>query len=220
MGDGASLGCPPIHEARTSRKLERTPVWTRRPTEPLPWSSRGCTTEPKTPELATARGSGRVGCQANAEGLELFAPAPPISGFFSEHATNGGDRPREGHKRQLGAAKVADDGDALFSRMEDVMKKSVVSLVALIAVSTFACGGASDAPAPIQGPDGGVATGPSGSPNPSSPDGGSVLPGQNPRPDGGGLPPVAPPPPTKPNEITEQFGVFVSPAGQAVLSHR
>ena len=102
------------------------------------------------------------------------------------------------------------------------MKKSVGSLVALIAVSTLACGGASDAPAPLQGPDGGVATMPSGTQNPSSPDGGPVLPGQDPRPpssaDGGGPPPVPPPPPTKPNEITEQFGVFVSTEGQANAS--
>jgi hypothetical protein len=105
--------------------------------------------------------------------------------------------------------------------MEDVMRKSVLSLVSLFAVSAFACGGAPDAPAPLQASDGGIAPSPtaSGSGSTELPDGGQVLPGRDPRPDADAGPtPVPPPPPTKPNEITEQFGVFVSQSGQSNAS--
>lgn len=104
---------------------------------------------------------------------------------------------------------------------EDVMKRSVVSLVALVAVSSlWACGGAPGAPAPLgSAADGGVPSNVEGPGNSgeSDVDGGVVTPSM-PRPDGGadaGEAPEPPPPPTKPNEITEQFGVFVSTAGQA-----
>ncbi len=101
------------------------------------------------------------------------------------------------------------------------MRKSVLSLVSLFAVSAFACGGAPDAPAPLQASDGGIAPSPtaSGSGSTELPDGGQVLPGRDPRPDADAGPTaVPPPPPTKPNEITEQFGVFVSPSGQSNAS--
>lgn len=104
---------------------------------------------------------------------------------------------------------------------EDVMKRSVVSLVALVAVSSlWACGGAPGAPAPLgSAADGGVPSNVEGPGNSgeSDVDGGVVTPSM-PRSDAGadgGEAPEPPPPPTKPNEITEQFGVFVSTAGQA-----
>jgi hypothetical protein len=108
---------------------------------------------------------------------------------------------------------------------EDVMKRSAVSLVALVAVSSlWACGGAPGAPAPLgTAADGGVNSNVEGPGNPgeTGADGGVVTPSM-PRSDAGrdgsadgGEAPEPPPPPTKPNEITEQFGVFVSTSGQS-----
>ena len=101
------------------------------------------------------------------------------------------------------------------------MRASVVSLVALFsffAAAQVACGGGDALPPVGAGGDSGIAPTPlPGASSSASPEGGAVLPGQEPRPDGGAVA-VPPPPPTKPNEITEAFGVFVSTAGRANAS--
>lgn len=185
------------------------------PPTPLPVTRSGqAPTSVVSPVRVRARGRSSLPIQA-----PLFRRLGHF--FLPSRNESSGTVERGPSTRRLEAARSRHENASPLS-METVMRKSVVSLVSLVslfAVSAFACGGAPDAPPPLRGSDGGFAPSPSasGSSSPQNPEAGPVLPGNDPRSDAGPAP-VPPPPPTKPNEITEAFGVFVSTTGQANAS--
>lgn len=88
------------------------------------------------------------------------------------------------------------------------MRHSIFTVLSLVSLSSLvACSGTPDAPAPLGAPSsGGSVDEPGNATGPGSPDGGSVDPGK----------PAEPPaPPPKADEITEQYGIFVSTGGAA-----
>lgn len=91
------------------------------------------------------------------------------------------------------------------------MRNSIFTVLSFVSLSSLvACSGAPDAPAPLGAPSAspsGNSSNPGNTPNePGSADGGSVSPGK----------PAEPPaPPPKADEITEQYGIFVSKDGVA-----